>query len=74
MPEMPVGDLIADLLSESDILRRTAESSLKEFSAEVVLPEMCALLHSPDKRIRNRGDGTLLLHRQCCRPFSCTVA
>ena len=52
---MPVEDLIADLLSEDDALRKSAESSLNELSAETVLSEISALLRSPDKCIRNRG-------------------
>lgn len=55
IPEMPVATLIADLLSEDDTLRKSAESSLKDFSPEIVLPEISALLRSPEKSIRNRG-------------------
>ncbi|WFN35520.1 HEAT repeat domain-containing protein [Methanogenium sp. S4BF] len=55
IPEMPVGTLIADLLSEDDTLRISAESTLKDLSPEAVLPEISALLRSHEKRIRNRG-------------------
>ena len=53
--EMSVATLIADLISEDDTLRRSAESSLVNFSFETLLPEFSALLRSPEKRIRNRG-------------------
>lgn len=55
IPEMPVATLIADLLSENNILRRSAESSLKDFSPETILPTISGLVRSPEKRIRNRG-------------------
>ena len=55
MPEMPVADLVADLISEDDTRRQAAESFLKDFSAETVVPEISSLLRSPDKCIRNRG-------------------
>lgn len=55
MPDKPVEELIADLLSEDGVLRQSAESSLKDFSAETLLPEFSVFLYSPDKRIRNRG-------------------
>jgi HEAT repeat protein len=54
-PEMPVTTLIADLLSEEDTLRGAAESSLRDFPTETVLPKISALLRSPEKCIRNRG-------------------
>ena len=55
IPEMPVASLLADLLSEDAALRKTAESSLKNYSADTILPEISVLLHSQEKSIRNRG-------------------
>lgn len=55
VPINPVEDLIEDLLSEDDSLRNSAESRIKDFPVEDVIPEISLLLRSPQKNIRNRG-------------------
>lgn len=53
--EKPVAEYMEDLLSEDERIRTSARSSLGDYSADILLPEMSALLRKPDKRIRNCG-------------------
>ena len=53
--EKSVEEIIADLLSDDSELRQKAESSLKDYPPEKMLPKISTLLYSPEKNIRKRG-------------------